>query len=71
MAVRQAEETLLEKINAAIAPGRVFNRAGEEITQKIEEGLVREDGKVFYPVRNNIPVMLIEEGIELAQKGGC
>ena len=28
-------------------------------------GLVREDGKILYPIADGIPVMLIEESIEL------
>ncbi len=32
---------------------------------RIEEGLVREDGKVLYPVRDDIPVMLLDEAIRL------
>ena len=35
------------------------------MSQPISEGLVREDGKILYPVDDGIPVMLIEESIEL------
>ena len=31
----------------------------------IAEGLLREDGRVLYPVDDGIPVMLIEESIEV------
>ena len=41
------------------------NRGGEPVRAAISEGLVREDGKVLYPVDDGIPVMLIEESIEL------
>jgi uncharacterized protein YbaR (Trm112 family) len=30
-----------------------------------QEGLVREDGKVLYPVDDGIPVMLVEQSIPL------
>ena len=66
--VKPAEAALLERINGAIAAGVLVNRGGERVTEKIEEGLVREDGKVLYPVREDIPVMLIEEGIDLTQE---
>ncbi len=33
--------------------------------KRIEEGLVREDRKVLYVIDDDIPVMLIEESIEL------
>jgi len=35
------------------------------VGKPIEEGLLREDGKVLYIVDDSIPVMLIEESIEL------
>jgi uncharacterized protein YbaR (Trm112 family) len=28
--------------------------------------LIRADGKILYPIRRNIPVMLVDEGIPLA-----
>ena len=33
--------------------------------KELEEALVREDGAVLYPIDDGIPVMLIEESIEL------
>jgi uncharacterized protein YbaR (Trm112 family) len=41
------------------------NRAGQPIKEKIDDGLVRTDGKYLYPVRRNIPVMLVDEAIPL------
>ncbi len=31
----------------------------------VEAGLVREDGLVLYPVRNGIPVLIVDQGILL------
>ena len=69
--VKPAESALVERINAAITVGTLKNRAGEPVTEKIEEGLVREDGRVLYPVREDIPVMLVDEGIDLTQGALC
>lgn len=63
--VRLADAELLERVNAAIERGTVQNRGGETVRDPVEEGLVREDGKVFYPVRDDIPIMLIDEAIVL------
>lgn len=63
--VRLADAELLERVNAAIEGGTVQNRGGERVKDTIEEGLVREDGKVLYPVRDDIPIMLIDEAIVL------
>ena len=64
-AVRPAEGELLDRLNQAIRSGDVTNRGGDEVTDPVEEGLVREDDKVLYPVREDIPIMLIDEAIEL------
>ena len=45
--------------------GRVHTRGGRAVTEPIAEGLVREDGRILYAVDDGIPVMLIEESIEL------
>jgi uncharacterized protein YbaR (Trm112 family) len=60
-----ASEEMLRNLARDIEAGKVRNRGGEKVTQPITEGLVREDGKILYPVDDGIPVMLIEESIEL------
>lgn len=62
----RADTRLLGQLNARIAAGQVCNRAGRRVDQPLEEGLVRADGQVLYPVRSGIPWMLIEEAIPLA-----
>ena len=63
--VRPAERELLDLLNDAIRSGSVTNRGGDEVADPVEEGLVREDDKILYPVREDIPIMLIDEAIEL------
>jgi uncharacterized protein YbaR (Trm112 family) len=53
----------IERINAKIAAGGVTNRGGEPVTEAIEAGLLRQDRKYIYPVRDSIPIMLIDEAI--------
>jgi uncharacterized protein YbaR (Trm112 family) len=60
-----ADETLIAKLNAAIQAGTLKNRAGKPVTDKIDGGLVRQDRKYLYPIREDIPIMLIDEGIPL------
>jgi uncharacterized protein YbaR (Trm112 family) len=64
--VRLAEPAVIEKLNGQIAERALTNRGGQPVTEKIDSGLVRADGKVLYPIRRNIPVMLVDEGIPLA-----
>jgi uncharacterized protein YbaR (Trm112 family) len=63
--VHLAEAELVQRVNAAIAAGRVTNRAGSTVSEAIDGGLVRADGKWLYPIRDDIPVMLIEEALPL------
>jgi len=64
-ALRLAPPDVVASLNARIERGELRTRGGEKVTKKIVEGLVREDGKVLYVVDDSIPVMLVEESVEL------
>lgn len=57
------EGSVIAAINDAIASGSVKNRGGEVVKSAIDAGLLRSDKKFIYPVREDIPIMLIDEGI--------
>ena len=61
-----ASKEIVAKLNEEIDAKRLRNRGGEPVTARITEGLVREDGRILYLVDDGIPVMLIEESIELS-----
>lgn len=65
--VTLAGEDLVAKANAAIGVGTLKNRGGTVIEQRIDGGLVREDRAYMYPIRDDIPIMLIDEAIPLDQ----
>jgi uncharacterized protein YbaR (Trm112 family) len=64
--VRLAEPAVVDKLNQQIAAGALKNRAGQLVQERIEGGLIRADGKLLYPIRRDIPVMLVDESIPLA-----
>jgi uncharacterized protein len=66
-AVTLADEVLIQKVNGAIERGMLRNKAEKPVTEKVDGGLIRSDRQILYPVREDIPVMLIDEGIPLAQ----
>ena len=63
--VRPADAEVLDRLNGAIRSGSVTNKGGDAVSEPIDEGLIREDDKVLYPVREDIPIMLIDEAIQL------
>jgi uncharacterized protein YbaR (Trm112 family) len=63
--LRVAEPALVGNLNQQIAAGGLKNRAGQPVKEKIDDGLVRADGKFLYAIRQDIPVMLVDEAIPL------
>jgi uncharacterized protein YbaR (Trm112 family) len=61
------EQSVVDKINTHIGAGGLKNRAGEEVKEMIDSGLVREDKRYVYPIRQDIPIMLIDEAIPFEQ----
>ena len=60
-------DKVIQTINGKIKKGEVKNRAGETVNEPIDAGLLREDHKYLYPIREDIPIMLIDEGIHFDQ----
>ena len=50
---------------AQVNTSGTLNRAGTSVRLPIPAALVRDDGTVLYPVWDDIPCLLIEEGIPL------
>lgn len=69
--LRVADSALVEKLNQQVATGGLKNRADQPVKTKLDGGLVRADGKFLYPVRQSIPVMLVDEAIPLEPASGA
>ena len=65
--VSMADPALVKKLNDAVARGGLKNKGMKPVSEQLDGGLIRADQKILYPIRENIPVMLIEEGIPLEQ----
>jgi uncharacterized protein YbaR (Trm112 family) len=63
--VRLMSGAELERLNERIRGGQLRNRGGSEVKQALAEALVRQDGRIAYPVDDGIPVMLVDESVEL------
>ncbi len=61
--VALADAKLIATLNERIAAGTLKNRGGDAVKEKMDGGLLRADGKYLYPIREDIPIMLIDEAI--------
>lgn len=61
-----AGSDLVRKINSLIEKGELLSRSKQKVTEPIDGGLIRKgDRKYLYPVRDDIPVLLVDESIPL------
>ncbi len=60
-------EDQLATINHRIDEGLVKNKGGCLVKERLDGALLRSDKSLIYPIREHIPIMLIEEGIHLNQ----
>ena len=63
--LKQAPADLIARLNQEIDVKKLRNPGGQAVAKPIREALVREDGHVLYVVDDGIPVMLVEESIEI------
>ena len=55
----------LAEINQRIARGELATRQGETVTEPVGGALIRADRQFFYPIRDDLPIMLVDEAITL------
>jgi uncharacterized protein YbaR (Trm112 family) len=60
-----AEPAVVEQVNLAIERGSVHRRGGQQVADRVDGLLIREDGQVAYPVRDGIAVLLVDEAIAM------
>ncbi len=64
--VSLADDDVVTKINEKIQSGELTDRGGEQVTESISGGLIRNDRQYLYMIREDIPIMLIDKAIPLA-----
>lgn len=66
--VALADDALVRGVNERIARGALANRGGQKVVEPVEGLLLRADRRYAYPVRDGVPIMLIEEALPLAEE---
>lgn len=61
------DQAVIERLNQRISKGELKTKGGQPVTEQIDGGLLRKDHTVAYPIRDQIPIMLIEEGISIEE----
>jgi uncharacterized protein YbaR (Trm112 family) len=56
-----------QRLNASIDEGQIKNRAGAVVDERCEQWLITRDAKLANPVRDGIPVLIEDHGVELSQ----
>jgi uncharacterized protein YbaR (Trm112 family) len=63
--LREADATLVADLNQRIAAGAVQTREGRTVSTPCDGALVRADGRAAYPIRGQLPILLVAEAIPL------
>ena len=61
-----ADDALIDRLNQLIARGELRNAGGQIVSRPLDGGLLRADGRVLYPIVDEIPILLPDEAIGVA-----
>ncbi|MDH5720095.1 MAG: hypothetical protein OEZ13_05655 [Spirochaetia bacterium] len=60
-----ADSVIIQKVNKMVNENKCKNINGDNISQDVIEGLYEPENKTFYIIKDNIPVLIYENAINL------
>ncbi len=63
--LRLASDNELERLNAAVKASTLKTTAGATVSESLQAALVREDGRIAFPIRDGIPILLFEDALQI------
>jgi len=67
--LKMLPEEDLKKYNDLISAGKLKYTDDKTVEKPLQEALITVDGKTLYRIEDDIPVMLVEQGIPANQAG--
>ena len=58
---------MLERLNARIEAGEVRQHDNQPVSERLEQALMTADQRLAYPIRDDIPLLLEDLAIVIAQ----
>jgi uncharacterized protein YbaR (Trm112 family) len=65
--LQMTPEATLLRLNARIADGKLRHSDDTPVTEPIEQALMTADGRLAYPIRDDIPLLIEDRAILIAQ----
>ncbi|MDH5716421.1 MAG: hypothetical protein OEZ22_02150 [Spirochaetia bacterium] len=63
--LEKASKSIIDKLNAEISLKKIKDISGELITESLTDGLFEPKNKVFYIIKDDIPILIYENGIKI------
>ena len=63
-----APDSMIEELNRRIESGKVVNRVGQTISEKLDGGFVNADQSLLLPVRGGIVILIADQAIPMVVK---
>jgi len=60
-----ADQSVLDKINNLIREKRCHDISGQAVLEPVSEALLQPETQILYLVRDEIPILIYENGIKL------